>query len=82
MSILGSIICLGAALANAGISILAVWGGLQAIRRELLRGFISANPSAADRTMTILMVGAPMAGVAFIGMLSAVRMIIVAFGLG
>jgi hypothetical protein len=82
MSILGSIIALGAALAFAGMAILAVWGGLQAIRSELLRGFVSANPSVADRAITVLLVGVPLAGVAAIGLLSAVRVARVAFGLG
>jgi hypothetical protein len=82
MSILGSIICLGAALAFAAMALLAVWGGLRAIRRELLRGFVSANPGAADRALTLLLVGVPLAGVAAIGLLSAVRLTLVALGLG
>jgi hypothetical protein len=82
MFILGSIVCLGAALAFAAIAILAVWGGSQAISREVLRGFVSANPGAADRVITLLLVGVPLAGVAAIGLLSAVRMTLVAFGLG
>ncbi|MEI7644437.1 MAG: hypothetical protein WCJ55_09165 [Chloroflexales bacterium] len=82
MSILGSIICLGAALAFAGIALLAVWGGSQAIRHELLRGFVSANPGVADRVLTILLVGVPLVGVAAIGLLSAIRMTMVAFGQG
>ncbi|MEI7771814.1 MAG: hypothetical protein WCI67_17610 [Chloroflexales bacterium] len=82
MSILGSIICLGAALAFVAIVVIAVWGGLRAIRRELLRGFVSARPGAADRVITLLLVGVPLAGVAAIGLLSAVRLALVAFRLG
>jgi hypothetical protein len=82
MFILGSIIALGSAIAFAGMALLAVWGGLQAIRHELLRGFVSANPGAADRAITILLVGVPLAGVAAIGLLGAVRITLVALGLG
>jgi hypothetical protein len=82
MAILGSIIALGAALAFAAIAGLAVWGGLQAIRHELLRGFVSANPGPADRALTLLLVGVPLAGVAAIGLLGAVRVALVALGLG
>ncbi|MBX0330155.1 hypothetical protein K2Z83_21025 [Oscillochloris sp. ZM17-4] len=82
MSILGSIIALGAALAFAAIAVLAVWGGLEAVRREILRGFVSANPGPADRALTLLLVGVPLAGVAAIGLLSAVRVALVALGLG
>jgi hypothetical protein len=82
MSILGSIIAIGSALAFAGIALLAVWGGLRAIRQELLRGFVSANPGAADRAITILLVGVPLAGVAALGLLAAVRLTLVALGLG
>ncbi|MEI8308403.1 MAG: hypothetical protein WCF99_15200 [Chloroflexales bacterium] len=82
MSILGSIICLGAGIAFAGMSILAAWGGMQAIRQEVLHGFVSANPGPTDRIITLLLISVPLAGVTAIGLLSAVRMSLVAFGLG
>jgi hypothetical protein len=82
MAILGSIIALAAALAFAAIAILSVWGCLQAVRGELLRGFISANPAPADRIVTLLLVGVPLAGVAALGLLAAVRIILVAIGQG
>jgi len=82
MAILGSIICLGAALAFVAMVALSVWGALQAIRLEIMRGFVSANPGPADRALTLLLIGVPLAGVAAIGLLSAVRLTMVALGMG
>jgi hypothetical protein len=82
MAILGSIICLGVAIAFVVIAGLAVWGTVQAIRLEILRGFVSANPGPADRALTLILVGVPLAGVAAISLLSAVRMALVAVGAG
>jgi hypothetical protein len=82
MAILGSLIALGAAVAFVVIVGLAVWGGLLAIRQELLRGFVSANPGPADRALTLLLVGVPLAGVAAIGLLGALRLALVALGMG
>nr|WP_044199595.1 hypothetical protein [Oscillochloris trichoides] len=82
MAIIGSLIALGAALAFIAMAGFSVWGTLQAVRDELMVGFISTNPSAAERSLTLLLVGLPLAGVAVLGLLSAVRMIQVAFGLG
>jgi hypothetical protein len=82
MFILGSIIALATALAFAGVAALAVWGVLAAIRGELLRGFVIARPGAVDRAITLLLVGVPLAGVAALGLLAAVRFALVAFGMG
>ena len=82
MAILGSIIALGAAVAFALIVVLAVWGAALAIRDEVLRGFVSANPGPADRVLTLLLVGVPLAGVAAIGLLGALRVALVAIGQG
>ncbi|NTV65494.1 MAG: hypothetical protein HGA65_18445 [Oscillochloris sp.] len=82
MAILGSIVCLGSALAFAVIAVLSVWATAQAIRQEVVYGFVSANPSPADRTLTLLMVGVPLAGVAALSLLSAVRFALVALGRG
>ena len=82
MAILGSIIALGAALVFAAMAVLAVWGVLQAVRGELLRGFVSANPGPLDRALTLLLVGVPLAGVAALGLLAAVRITLVALGQG
>lgn len=82
MAILGSMIALGAAVAFAAIALLAVWGVAQAIRGELLRGFVSANPGPLDRTLTLLLVGVPLVGVVALGLLGALRIALVAVGLG
>ncbi|NTW02940.1 MAG: hypothetical protein HGA19_16935 [Oscillochloris sp.] len=82
MAIFGSLIALAAALAFVAIVALSFWGTLQAVSDELLRGFISANPSATDRALTLLLVGVPLAGVAALGLLSAVRLTLVALGMG
>jgi hypothetical protein len=82
MFIIGSIIALLAALAFAAMAALAVWGVFRAIRGELVRGFIIARPGPAERVFTMLLVGVPLAGVAALGLLAAVRLVLVALGQG
>jgi hypothetical protein len=82
MAILGALIALGAALAFAVLGALTLWGGWLAIRREVLRGFVSAAPSPAERTLTLLLIGVPLFGAALLGLLAAIRIAAVALGLG
>lgn len=82
MALLGSLIALGAALAFAALSLFTLWAGWLAVRREVLRGFVSAAPPPAERTLTLLLIGVPLIGAALLGLLAALRIAAVALGVG
>ncbi len=82
MAILGALIALGAALVFALLGALTLWAGWLAVRREVLRGFISTAPSPAERIITLLLIGAPLFGAALLSLLAAGRIAAVALGLG
>lgn len=80
--VLGSIVALGAALAFVVIVLSSAWGTFQAIRDEVLRGFVRENPPFADRATTLLFVSVPLLGVLTLGLLSVARLFLVALGMG
>ncbi|GIV91142.1 MAG: hypothetical protein KatS3mg055_3660 [Chloroflexus sp.] len=82
MALIGSLIALGAAIVFAVVAIATLWGGWQAIQRELLRGFVSTNPSIGERIWSILLTVLPLIGATLLGLLAAWRIAQVAFGLG
>ncbi len=82
MALLGSLIALGAALVFAALAIATLWGGWQAVQRELVRGFVSANPPMGERIWSIILTVVPLLGAALLGLLAAWRIAQVAFGLG
>ncbi len=82
MALIGSLIALGAAIVFAVVAIATLWGGWQAVQRELLRGFVSTNPSIGERIWSILLTVLPLVGAALLGLLAAWRIAQVAFGLG
>jgi TRAP-type C4-dicarboxylate transport system permease small subunit len=82
MFILGALIALGAAVAFAAIGVLTLWGGWQAFRQELQRGFVSGNTPAGERTLSLILVGIPLIGAAVFGLLAAFRIAAVAVGAG
>lgn len=81
MFLLGVLITIGAAVAFGIMGALTIWGGLGSVRAELLRGFVSANPTAGDRALTLLLVVVPLVITGLFGLLSAGWMLMVAFGL-
>lgn len=82
MALIGSLIALGAAIVFAVVAIATLWGGWQAIQRELLRGFVTTNPSIGERIWSILLTVLPLVGATLLGLLAAWRIAQVAFGLG
>jgi hypothetical protein len=82
MFILGSLIAIGAALVFAAVAGLLAWGGTIALRREVLRGFVSVPPSASERLLTLAFVVVPLFGAALLSLLAAWRILLVAFGMG
>ncbi|MEF3273608.1 MAG: hypothetical protein K6356_04290 [Chloroflexus sp.] len=82
MALLGSLIALGAALVFAALALATLWGGWQAVQRELLRGFVSTNPSPSERIWSLVLTVVPLLGTALLGLLAAWRIVQVALGLG
>jgi hypothetical protein len=81
MYLLGVLIALGAALAFAAVGGLLIWGGARALRREVLRGFVSAAPPPAERLRTLALVALPLLGAALLSLLAAGKFVLVAFGI-
>lgn len=81
MFVLGSIVALGAALVFAAVAGILAWGGIVSLRRELLRGFVSTNPSPAERALAIALVAIPLLGAALLSLLAAGQIALVALGL-
>jgi hypothetical protein len=81
MFILGSLIAAGAAVVFAALGIVTLWGGLDALTREVPRGFVRSQSSAGERALTLLGVGAPLVITGLFGLLAAGRILQVALGL-
>ncbi len=80
--LLGVIIAIGAAVAFAALGGLTLWGGLNTISSELPRGFVRSGASGAQRLGTLALVGVPLLITGVFGLLAALRILQVAFGLG
>ncbi|NTU81767.1 MAG: hypothetical protein HGA45_20710 [Chloroflexales bacterium] len=82
MYILGVLIAIGSAVAFAVIGALTIWGGLSTMRTEVSRDYLRTRAGAGTRTSTSLLVGLPLLITGAFGILAALRMLQVAFGLG
>lgn len=83
MSIIGSLIAIGAGLANAALGILFLWGISFTLRQEVRRGFVSRPASnTSGQWLTILGLVLPLGITAVFALFAALRMLQVAFGLG
>lgn len=81
MYALGVLIAIGAAVVFAAIGALTLWGGLQALTREVPRGFVRSAASGGQRALTIAMVGAPLLITGLFGLLAGARILQVALGM-
>ncbi len=82
MSILGSIIAIGAALAFAAIGVITIWAGYLTWNDEVRRGFVSRpETSPGGRTLTAVGLAIPIVGVAVLSLLGAVQTLLVGLGL-
>jgi hypothetical protein len=81
MSVLGSIIALGAALAFVAVAVLLIWGGYLALRDEVRRSFIITRPGPAARALDLLLIVGPLLGAALLSLLGAGKIALVALGL-
>lgn len=79
---LGVIIAVAAAVAFAALGGLTLWGGLNTLTSELPRGFVRSGVSGAGRLGTLALVGLPLLITGAFGLLAALRILQVAFGLG
>lgn len=81
MFILGVLIAIGSGIAFAAMGAFVLWGGFDALTREVPRGFVRTAASGGQRALTMLAVGVPLVITGLFGLLAAGRMLQVAFGL-
>jgi hypothetical protein len=82
MTLIGSLIAVGSALAFLLVGALVWWGVTRALRREVAVGFRSRPPTSAGRVLALLAVALPAIGAALLALLAAARILLVAFGAG
>jgi hypothetical protein len=80
MLIIGALITIGAALAFLGVGALALFGGANATKQQVLPGFRPDRPSAAERVLTLLGVWVPILLIAVLCLLAAIKMLQVVVG--
>ncbi|KPV49609.1 hypothetical protein SE17_31640 [Kouleothrix aurantiaca] len=78
MIILGALIVLGAALAFLVVGALALFGGANATQGQVVPGFRPDRPGAAERALTLLSVWGPVALIALLCLLAAIKMLQIA----
>ena len=78
---LGVLIAIGAAGAFAAVGILTIWGGYEAVRRELVRGFVVNPPSPAERVISLSVTVVPLAVVALFSLMAAGRITLMVLGI-
>jgi hypothetical protein len=80
MLILGVLITLGSAIAFLAVGALALFGGANATQQQVVPGFRPDRPSAAERALTLLGVWGPIALLAALCLLTAIKMLQVVGG--
>lgn len=80
--LLGVLVAVGAAAAFAVIGALTIWGGLNTLRTEVPRDHLRSRAGGGARAATNLLVGLPLLVTGIFGILAALRLLQVAFGLG
>ncbi len=80
--ILGVLVAVGAGVAFGVIGALTLWGGLSTLRTEVPRDHLRSQAGGGTRAGTALLVGLPLLITGIFGLLAALRMLQVAFGLG
>lgn len=78
---LGVLIAIAAGIAFGAMGVFTLWGGFDALSREVPRGFVRTAASGGQRAFTMLAVGVPLVITGLFGLLAAGRMLQVAFGL-
>lgn len=79
--ILGVLVAIGAAVAFAALGALTLWGGFTTLRGEVPRDYLRTRASGGARTLTTLLVGLPLLITGVFGLMAALRLLQVAFGL-
>lgn len=80
MLILGVLITLGGAVAFLLVGALAVFGGAQATRLQVVPGFRPDQPGPLERVLALLSVWLPVALLALLCLLAAIKMFQVVAG--
>jgi len=78
MAIIGALISLGAAIAFLAVGALTLFGGANATQRQLVPGFRPDRPGPIERILTVLCVWGPVALIALLCLLAAIRILQVA----
>lgn len=79
--LLGVLVAIGAAVAFAAIGALTIWGGLNTLRTEVARDHLRTGASGGVQTTTALLVGLPLLITGAFGIIAALKLLQVAFGL-
>ncbi|HNP72998.1 MAG TPA: hypothetical protein PLO33_20025 [Kouleothrix sp.] len=74
MLVLGALITLGGAIAFLLLGALAIFGGANATGAQVVPGFRPDSPGAAERALTLLGVWGPIALIALLCLLAAIKM--------
>jgi hypothetical protein len=80
MVYLGVLIGVGAAVAFLAVGALALFGGTDATRRQLLPGFLPDRPGPGERLLALLSLWGPAALVALLCLLAGIQIVRVAAG--
>ena len=75
MSILGALITFGAALAFLVVGALALFGGTNATQGQIVPGFRPDRPGSLERILTLVGVWGPVALIALLCLLAAIKML-------
>ena len=78
MIILGALIVLGAAIAFLVVGALALFGGANATQAQVVPGFRPDQPGPGERALTLLSVWGPVALIALLCLLAAIKMLQIA----
>ncbi|HMQ30239.1 MAG TPA: hypothetical protein PKD53_05895 [Chloroflexaceae bacterium] len=79
--LLGVLIAIGAGVVFAVMGALTLWGGLDTMRTEVPRDHLRSQADGGTRALTAVLVGLPLLITGLFGLLAALRLIQVAFGL-
>jgi hypothetical protein len=79
--VLGVLVAIGSAVAFAVMGALTIWGGFTTLRTEVPRDYLHTHAAGGARATTSFLVGLPLLITGVFGLLAALRLLQVAFGL-
>jgi hypothetical protein len=79
--VLGVLVLVGAAVAFAVMGGLTLWGGVTTLRTEVSRDYLRTQADGGTRGLTTFLVGLPLLITGLFGLIAALRLLQVAFGI-